>query len=248
VYRLIHKDEAHNHAALKCRQNGCRKGSKEYESTYEEAFGDYLNGIKKATTVMENPVRAIEENPTTPKISKEVWEVFDVMDNEKGFFAKAKKLNATSDWLAEKKHQFKGGIGSLINVFLEITTGLRTKGEKGAKLSEKDKISSFQYVSMEGKPPVSETDKKAHEEYMIQVEKNRYARLFVLANLMPRIDKFFMNNFNYDIAADMKDNEEKYFGKKNISYKELNSTKTRVEFVKKVMNDAIASLEASEKK
>jgi len=239
TFRNIHKAEAEHHAQLACKNRNLKPNTKEYEDCYNSAYIEYLGQIMESLTV-ENKKdfekyitdRAdFVENPSSPKIADYLWKEFKTFQND-GFF------DILSDKLSKKeiearKSQFKGAILSLSNILLEVSAGIKSKSKKDGDLAKRDEISDYQFKKWpENYSPASDI-----LDDMIQVEINRYTRIYVVAYIMFLIDNMFEQNKNLDINKELKENEFLFNKDKEtqkVTYSSINSKESRLKFLKNV--------------
>lgn len=115
------------------------------------------------------PSGEIGDNPQTPRIAETFYDSFpEIFSPKSGVVA----INMTGESKAKVNNaifRVKSSTVNLIQVYLETTMGLKTRNK------EKSGNTSFDYPKLSGK--------KTPAEYklLLEVEKNRYMRLFIAA-------------------------------------------------------------------
>lgn len=222
----INEPEAHLHAKLVCKMYGLKEGDEGYQRVYDKAFE---HRIEEAAESM-----LVEGNPYTSKIPEYIWELFnDYNDDLEGFFAKILDSGALPmSEFKSMKSVFKGSVCSMAHVIMEGTQDIQTKSSKFANLDNKNQISNFQYRKE------NLDNNQSNFDEMVQVEINRYIRMFVITSIMYNMNSMlsFFNQVNVGEDA-IRPELEKVFGKDNAkNFKFLKKKDSRLKFVQSVWN------------
>jgi hypothetical protein len=211
--RLVHEDEASEMANEVCLAKGLKKDTPKFKKEYEKLFKMYLDDAVGSLFPSGEIEGKEKSNPSTSKIPSYIWQIFDVSSPDSIFDPKYQKTKIGEIELPELKFdiwkifditgksgmfsqmnpktklgkkftQFKGAVGSLSNIFLELALGMRTKTPKGADLTKADQISSFQYRQ------IGENEEKDPDN-LIQVEINRYYRILITVVIVANLERVF---------------------------------------------------------
>lgn len=185
TYRLQHQKEAKHHAELTCSMDGHKKGSANYNKIYERAYRDYMSEISRSMSVSPNPMQ-VQENPSTPKIPKYLYDQFPFWRNDGFFDYYSKRQGLTKKDEKAIRQSFKSGIGNIVQVVLRLREGIRTKTKLSETMGGADELSEFQYVDFGDEIPRAE---RLNE--MIQIEINRYVRMFIATLLLYHLETIF---------------------------------------------------------
>lgn len=187
----------------------------EYKKRYKKIFYEYC---KEAYEESMTPASHLKSNPTTPKVPKDIVELF-YLTSMKGFI---KDFGSDLDNTHAKfiQSQFRGALSSLTNLLLKFRYGFKVKKKNG-------KPSDFEYLPMKGE------DTEGKKDMMIQVELNRRFRYAVLAMLTAHIEKFFKNpNFTKDALNKMIDQQIPRNETGKITHRALRNKVSQKEFAK----------------
>lgn len=204
-------------AQAECRRQKVSTTPENVESfVYEFAEEAYLHSF--------TPSEELGKNPNTPKIAESFYKEFDDIFADDGWFASKMKGQGIG-LIKEKSSRFKGGMVNLVQLYMELGYGFKTKNKRAGLNTD------FDY-------PTNLDEHISPEEYkkLLRVEENKYARLYaatimtdVILAVFRRLDEDMLQNIaNDDLwnVEDIKNPEERF--------KILKSSKNRREFVRKV--------------
>lgn len=237
VFRKVHQEEANHHAEIACKNRGISIDDEKYHDEYNIHFKKYLDDVKTSMTtdhsaLLDEIKKGVDasmygENPTSPKVAEYIWSEFPSFQKD-GFFDRFKG-KYSSEEIEQKKAQFKGAILSLANLFLELKAEIKTKGKNRADLTNRSELSDFQYRKW---PKDSAPNNKILED-RVQVEINRYNRMYVVTYLMFVLDRMMaVNSFN--VAKELLEKSDLFAKDENgkITFNSISKEKSRKQWIK----------------
>ena len=175
-----------------------------------------------------------KENPQSPRIAQSFYDGFQDLMGPTGTLSKLFRSNTNSESVQKNRmFRFKSSIINLVQVYLESDMSLTT-GDRHPKnhkdYLKKDRVTSFNYGERKGQ---SDEDWYA---YLIQVESNRYVRMFVATIFFTTISELFMIKVK-DMAKTIQSRD--LAGVNNIEsvnkkFKKLKEAPNREQFVRNV--------------
>ncbi|NBV29445.1 hypothetical protein EBS02_10635 [bacterium] len=133
----------------------------------------------------------VEDNPHTARIAKSFYKALDDIFGDDGSIPKMLSRNVSSPNVKKNRlFRFKGAIVNLVQLYCEAQLGFGTNARKKKTLKEGE-IESTIYTAFDYKRRTTETDEEWYR-YLISVQENRYARLFVATILFITLSDIFL--------------------------------------------------------
>jgi len=156
----------------------------------------------------------VMDNPSTPRVSQSFYDGISSLVGEDGKVTKILNAKISSEAVGKNRMmRFKGSIINLVQLYIEAELNMRSRDkdsrkekvarrkrrDKGedVKIPQRERVTDFNY-----KKRTTESDGE-WEKYLVQVEENRYIRLFVATIFFKTISDLFSVKTN-DLYKTMK--------------------------------------------